>query len=247
MKKLLLLTLSLVLAVQYGHAAVAVTSVTTTTAACSVAIENITATVSGSDTAIVATVINHAALATITSVSFNGVFLTLGTSTINPSNNERLGEWYLLNAPVGTFTLQVIASTAAGCIGLGSISLSGVNQTVNPDAASIISNVTTTSFTQTLTTVTNNSLSVWSIMAAGALTLTAGANTSLGSQPDGIFGTATAYATTPKTPAGLVTLNVTSSSQLFAGAMLSFAPSGVAPVSAPSTLGWFRLRKYLLH
>lgn len=174
---------------------------------------------------------------TTTGVTYGGVSMTQVGSVTDIGPTEYL--WYLVNPASGANNVVV---TNSGSVTTGSaISFTGASQTGQPDATYTGTSTTTSSFSSSITTVADNCFVVCTSRTGNGFTLTGGTNTTIGSQPDGIyFGSCGLwYSTAAKTPAGSATLNVTCTSQYFGGAiMASFKPVAVAN----SNPGFFKLK-----
>lgn len=158
----------------------------------------------------------------VTGITYAGVAMTLIRTY--QSSNAKFDLYYLIapatgaNNIVGTMdqsdTSYIIASSYTGVDQISPIDVSGDGGPT-----------TTASYSQSLTTVTDN---CWSIMFGGAysgLALTAGANTVVRQQPEvGLTGTFLADTGSAQTPAGTDTIAVTSTSQGFTTVMAAFKP-----------------------
>lgn len=165
--------------------------------------------------------------------TYNGVTMTQSGSTTGTTGvTHRL---YYLIAPSTTAGATVTATqNASDTWAMTVISYNGARQTLQPDATSVGGPTTTTSYSQSVTTVRDNSWAVLYGNASGGLTLTAGANTIIRNQPEVAFcGAFLIDTNSAKTPAGTDTLNVTSSSQTFSGCMSSFSPETGGDYSLP--------------
>lgn len=104
--------------------AVVVTDTTPTSFTCSVASKSIFSDVATGDDIVIVPVAHHSFVTTM-SVTFNGVPMTLGTSTLISGRNVEL--WYMISPPVGTYTVTANMSGAGACITMGASSLSDVD------------------------------------------------------------------------------------------------------------------------
>jgi hypothetical protein len=195
---------------------------TTTSATASLSFSH---TCTGTDRILFVITTANGAAFTTTGVTYNSVSMTIASSfriTTGPIQYI----WYLINPASGSNTIQI---TNSGSVTAGSaISFNGVKQTGFPDASITNSGATgSTSYNSTVTTIADNSFILSSSRTNAGLAFTAGANTTVGNQPEATYfgGGGCWYSTAPQTPAGAKTLNVTCSAQDFDGAMtISFAP-----------------------
>lgn len=156
--------------------------------------------------------------------TYAGVAMTQSGSTSGTTGVTNY--LYYLIAPSTTAGATVTATqNASDNWAMTVISYANVRQTGQPDATSVGGPTTTTSYSQSVTTVRDNCWAVLYGNATSGSTLTAGSNTIIRNQPEVAFTGAFIIDTnSAKTPAGTDTLNVTSSSQTFAGCMASFSP-----------------------
>lgn len=161
----------------------------------------------------------------LTAITYAGVDISPIQVVI--STSVGVAVLFLALAPtLGTNNLVLtFTNPGAAIIEACAISYNGVLQSGLPDAQSTGGPTFTTSYSQSVTTVGNN---CWAILAGEAInksTLTAGTNTQIISNVGGNLGSFFIHTNTFLTPPGIDTMNVTSSSQNFYGAMASFAPS----------------------
>lgn len=156
--------------------------------------------------------------------AFNGVSMTQSGSTSGTTGITNY-LYYLVNPFQGTANITFTQSASDNYTAKAAW-FSGADTSSVPDATSVGGPTTTTSYSQSVTSVADNCFAVLWADATSGSTLAGGANTTVADQPELAFtGGFMAYSTAAKTPAGTFTLNVTSSSQTFAGCMASFAPS----------------------
>lgn len=113
---------------------------------------------------IVATIDDNFAGSHATSVTYNGVSLTLIDSGTTPGGAAFVSLWYLKNPATGTHTVSVQGQSGSGNCAAISSSYTGADQTTQPDAT--LSNTAggSTSITENLTTIADNA---WVIALAG--------------------------------------------------------------------------------
>lgn len=178
-------TLFLLLLPISSFASVSVTQNVSTVASCSVSSKTVSITTVSGDTLLLAIMSFHSFVSPV-SMTFNGVAMTLGTST------SELATYYLKNPSIGTYNLVGTVSSAGGCVGIGASVLSGV------DLNSVVSGYPNSDGTSpySLAMPTPVSGSFWwtgGKNTAGA-TLTAGSGSYVGSQPEvSAFGTFFGY------------------------------------------------------
>lgn len=193
-------------------------------------------TCSGTDRILFVLTCANGAAFTTTGVTYNGAAMTVATSL-------RVGAgpiqyiWYLINPDSGSNTVSI---TNSGSVTAGSaISFNGVSQTGFPVATGSDGSASgSTSYTTNITTVADNSFILSASRTNAGLAFTAGANTTVGNQPDVVFFGSCGcwYSTAAQTPAGAKTLNVTCISQDFdGGRSVSFAPAAASGSSGFAT------------
>ena len=156
--------------------------------------------------------------------AFNGVTMTQSGSTSGTTGITNY-LYYLANPFQGSANVTFTQSSSDNYTAKAAW-FSGASSASVPDATSVGGPTTTSSYSQSVTSVADNCFAVLWADATSGSTLTGGSNTTVADQPELVFtGGFMAYSTAAKTPAGTFTLNVTSSSQAFAGCMASFAPS----------------------
>lgn len=201
-----------------------VDSITTTSANCSISSKTITHQCSGINRVLFAIVGNHSAHGTISGVTYNGVSMTKAREYNDTSMIK--GIWYLYAPDTGgAYNLTATCTVGTGCIGLGAISFTNALQSGIPDSGSDNAGGTSTTLTGTTTSLIDNCFALMVIRAGSGLTLTAGDNTTIGSQPEvTTYGLGFAYSTSPR-KAGSFSLNVTSASQFLNDTMITFPPA----------------------
>ena len=144
------------------------------------AVANITAsyTVGGqANHLLVLTVVGGLNVDTVSAATYGGQSMTLVVK-LNTNSNRYLYMFYLLNPPSGSNAFSI---TDGGNFNNGfAADYSGVKQSGQPDASGTNAATTTASISKAITTLANN---CWLIsatfVAAGATTLSAGANTTI--------------------------------------------------------------------
>ena len=205
--------------------AIAFDSQVTTASTSGITSKTFSHTTSGSNR-ILFVIASHPAAQTVTGVTYAGAAMTLVNTRTQTAGNNTVELWYLIAPTIGANNV-IITASGSTTIGYGSISFTGASQTSQPNASAVGGNVTTavTSYAQPVTTTVDSCVSIMGMIAASGATLTAGSNTTIGSQPEITFGgTSFVYSTTAKTPIGADTLTVTSSSQIMVGVMAAIAP-----------------------
>lgn len=177
---------------------------------------------------------------TVTSVTYNGVAMSQSGSTSGTTGILNY-LFYLVNPTTGTNTVSITQS-AADTITSSSISYTGARQILQPDATSVGGPTTTTSYSQSVTTIKDNCWAVLYGDASSGAAITAGSNTIVRNQPEIAFTGAFLIDTnSAKTPNGVDTLNVTSSSQSFSGCMASFSTTAAVDATLTVTFASFIL------
>lgn len=165
--------------------------------------------------------------------TYNGVTMTqLSTTTGN--TNMRHYIYYLINPTTGaSHTVNATQSGSLPNYAIATISFSGANQSAQPDSDDIRTNITTTSFSQSVTTIADGAWPIFWGNATSGGALTAGADTTVVNQPEVAFaGCFLLRRTTAQSPAGVSTLAATSVSQNFSGIIAAVAPAAGAPPAA---------------
>lgn len=197
-------------------------------------------TVTGTDTVIVVAVVNYnPSLLTATSVTYDGMSLTLATSTraALEGNIQDVEMWYLAGAPTGTHNITVNLSASATDSFFMADSYTGVSQTSPLDSfATGRSLSAVTSFGLSTNTVAKNAWLVGFVFERGG-TPSAGTNTMIRSSNSGTYG-AISDSNSAQSPAGSYSQNYTFGSGTVPGAIvISLAPFGAS--SPSSSFGYF--------
>lgn len=160
----------------------------------------------------------------VTGVTYNGVAMTnIGGALSNwaPSKSYL---WYLIAPATGSNNVVVSLSASASVIAMAA-SYTWVKQSWQPDAFSLGWPTTTGSYSQSVTTVADNSWAIMCGMWRNGSGLSAGSNTIVRAGIEVLLaGLFLADTNSPKTPAGTDTMNIISASQEFTGIMASFSP-----------------------
>ncbi len=162
---------------------------------------------------------------TISSVTYGGVAMTqIGTTSTDGVWNSTSTFWLI--APLTGANNVVITVATSWVIMCHIASYTGARQSGVPDATVTNWPTTTTSWTQTVTTIENDT---WLIMCSkwrSWLAITAWANTFIRANIEVLFtGLFIADSNSSQTPAGSKSMNITSASQEYNGTMFSLAPS----------------------
>lgn len=172
----------------------------------------------------------------VTGITYNSVAMTSLSNFAD--GNARFNVYYLLNPATGSNDVVITTDTTDNIMG-ESISYTGAKQSGVPDVSGNQGPTTGTGYGQNLITSADN---CWVTMFGGAYsaaTLTPfDGNTTIRFQPEAnLTGTFILDSNGPKTPAGTISLDVTSSSQKFLSYMLSFAPFTIAVINKLPLLG----------
>jgi hypothetical protein len=178
----------------------------------------------------------------ITSVTYNGVSMTLAAKQINPaSGGDRDTYLYYLLGPATGAHNVVISCTSSHVLQGGAVSYTGVKQSGQPDATAINFEVTPSAKTLT-TSVTTVADNCWTVLVEGcfdAANPLAGAGSTRRTF-DGVNGGWGLFdSNAPKTPAGSTSMTTTRANDPFSLAILhvmaSFQPDtgGGASVTYP--------------
>lgn len=194
-------------------------------------------TVAGSDTLMWGVATANGPSQNIGGFAYNSLTLT-AAQVFRDSGGPEHNLWYRVSPTTGANNVSIVAtgSAVAGAV----ISYSGCSSSQPDASATTNTNATTTSFSASLTSVTDNCWHICTSRCGSAAAISAGAGTTIRNQPEATFfgGNAIWDSNGAKTPAGSVTLNVTSSSQLYGGGLIaSFGP----PVVASSAFNGFLL------
>lgn len=192
-------------------------------------------TVTGSNPMIVASFESFSSTETQTSVTYNGVSLSLvGAVTLDSTSNFKNGGYFLPNCATGTHNV-VHTKSSTGTGGGGIASYSGVATAATAEGATYGDHGATSNTISVAATSTSDN--AWHIMfaASSGSTCTAGANTTLRNTTGTNLSTVS-DSNSAKTPAGSVTLNIVdaSGSVPMSGWIAAFAPYVAA--SGPANL-----------
>lgn len=165
------------------------------------------------------------------SATYNGVSMTeVNRSLDSVGTGVPTYLWYMINPPTGANNV-VVTSSSNGVVG-SAVSYTGVNQTTPiPESNATPLNTSTTSMTKSLTTTVNNSWLVMTFRTGSGSTLTAGAGTSVRTQPEIVaFGAGSFIDSNSALATGSNTLGVTCTSQFFGGQIIvSLSPTVISP------------------
>ena len=161
--------------------------------------------------------------------------------SVTDANGPTQYLWRLLAPATGANDIVI---TNSGSVTVGSaVSYTGVSQSGFPDSSSAtVRNSTTTSFGASTTTVADNAWVVCTSRTGNGFALTAGANTTMRSQPETTYFGGSALWDTggAQTPAGSKTVTVTCTSQFFGGEIIvSIAPVAVSFTPSPDNRMYF--------
>jgi hypothetical protein len=159
---------------------------------------------------------------TPTSITYDGIPLTLINSTSVTTVGWRCWLYYLRGPNIGTHDINITTSGGHGDMAIAA-SYIRTNQVSQPDASATSGPTTTTHYTQSVTSVTDN---CWAVMAGifdSGLTLTPDSGTIIRK----VTGSALYFcdSAVAKTPAGAITLGLNSASQQFTGVIAAFKPN----------------------
>jgi len=177
---------------------------------------------------------------TVSSVTYNGVGMTAVGSDNDNGGGERSNIDYLV-APATGANNVVITMSGATSIEAVAASYTGALQTSPIDASryepAALEN--TSSYSEALTTTTDNSWVIWGTRNYSGVVVSAGANTALREQVLVIYGALFGDSNAAVTPAGSRTLTLTSvsASNFFSDVLVSFKPA--AEPEATEDIIWF--------
>ena len=165
----------------------------------------------------------------VSSITYNGVALSLIRARASAAGAIRAELWGLINPASGANTIVVTLSAALDSIG-NAVSFSGVNQTLAYEAANDASatNVGAADATVDITTVANNDWGV-DVVATTDTAITVGAGQTSRGNVTGTLGSGAMSTEGPKTPAGSVTMSWT---DVGAAATWTIVSAAVRPTSA---------------
>ena len=163
--------------------------------------------------------VGNDATSVVSSVTYNGVSMTLISKTnVGGDNTQASYLYYLINPSTGSNTLSVSTSTSVTGLQVQGASYTGVNQSGQPDSYN--TGNTSSPLTISTTTVANNCWLVGTAASSSGATLNAGTGTTLRS----LAGRQVAFDSNgAKSPAGSYSLQCTSSTPL-GGVIASIAP-----------------------
>lgn len=195
-----------------------------TSSGTSAATFNIAHSCTGSNLILIVTTSEDNSNGSVTGITYNSVALTqIGTGVVSGSNTVRM--WYLLSPATGTNNITITGSAGNTNMGVCAVSYTGVKQSSQPDASGTNTSGATVSYSESVTTITNN---CWTVMAGCALSGLVLVNSSkafIRQQPEVTYrGTFYTDSNSEITPAGSTTSTVTSVSQSFLTIMISIAP-----------------------
>jgi hypothetical protein len=147
---------------------------------------------------------------TVSTITYNGVAMTAVVSPLDTGGGERHGMWYLVNPASGANNLSVTFSGTTPYVALLS-SYTGIDQASPIGATRTETGLETgTSYSEALTTTTNDSWIVWGTREYAGRTISAGADTTLLQREATIYGMIQARSTSGAA-AGSRTLTLTAS------------------------------------
>lgn len=164
------------------------------------------------------------------SVSYSGTSdsITQISHYADPGGQGDLWVYLILNPQTGSQTVTITADAARTNRRSFVGSYNGVNQSTSVDNTNTntTNGVGSTSYTQSVTVNTANSWLVWMLEDGNNLALTAGANTTIRQTKE-----ASALADSNSAQStGSQSMNVTSSSQAYAGILISLSPAAATPI-----------------
>lgn len=177
----------------------------------------------------------------ITGVTYGGMAMTFISSSQNGS--DLTAYLYYLIAPASGSNNVIVSAGSSGVILSGAVSYSGASQTGVPDASHTAIATGVTSWSDSVTTVADNSWAIAMIRENVGRSATVGANTN--NRVDGGGHGFHMVDGGPKTPAGSFALNISSFSGVSlntADIMASFAPY-VTPAGPANLKTWNGLAK----
>lgn len=247
MKKLIALTFLFLASVNIAQAAVAFDASSCSVSPCngwntSVSTYSFNHTISGSDGFLIVNVItyNFGSLVTVSSVKCNGTTMTKLdsiTATLE-SNNQDTENWYMVNPPTGTCTIQVNLSGTSNYTSANANSYTGVDQTSPIDSHFVTQSTSASASFSISTTVggSNEWLTGFAWSRGGIPS--AGSGTTLRSTNPGVYIANADSNGTVST--GSQSLNFTSTSGTWPGGLVV----AIKPVSTPATTVVTRILNY---
>lgn len=167
--KLLTFSLVVISSCSFAFASVSVSSTVSSSPSCSVASKTISITTTSTDDLLVVSLMHHNYVTT-TSVTYNGVPLTLAYSAQVPTHV--MEQWYLVNPSVGTYNVTTTTSAPTACITLYASAIAGVNTTGSFFTISTTTDSTSPFDFQFSTPITSGSFIYATINNQSALSLT---------------------------------------------------------------------------
>jgi len=197
---------------------------------CSVGSKSLAVTSAPGDTFLAVTLVSHTFADPQLSVTFNGDALTKATSTLTAG--ATLSTWYLKNPDIGTFNLIATVTGATGCIAMGGSLMSGVDLTAA--IPTDLSSDGSTPYSIRVNTPNVGMFTYGSFITSSGLTMVAGANGIVGSQPEtlgfgGWFGYTSQLSTTNPS-----FMDYTGGGGTMYAASMSLTPSSGGGGSAPA-------------
>lgn len=154
----------------------------------------------------------------ITSVTYNGVTMTLANSSYT-SGQYGVSAWYLVNPPTGSHTLATTRSNTTNGFGIAGMSYTGAAQFGIPDAST--TDRTNGNATVSVTTIADNCWTILGEASGRGVTASTGTTVRQGSGAQLFAGDSNGA----KTPPGSTSMSVTESTGGTPGrVMVSFAP-----------------------
>jgi len=165
----------------------------------------------------------------VSGVTYNGVAMTKITGSSGYSSQcGNTVFWYLINPPTGSHTVAVTLGSSDTISGV-SASYTGASQTSQPDSYHASSNSTGTTYSDSTTTVANNSWVIGYFVNNQGTTISAGSGTTSRVSVSGvayIIANMLADSNGPQTPAGSATLNATAgASGYWLDSVISISPT----------------------
>lgn len=170
----------------------------------------------------------------VSSITYNGVALSLIKAQASVSGAVRAELWGLVAPVSGSHTITVTLSASLDSIG-GAISFANVAQTTSVEASNsaTATNVGAADATVDVTTVADKDW-VIDVVATDDTSITVGAGQTSRNNVTGTLGSGAMSTEGPKTPAGVVTMSWTSVAALATWSTVSVA---LIPVSASGSVG----------
>ncbi|CAB4177308.1 hypothetical protein UFOVP998_9 [uncultured Caudovirales phage] len=158
----------------------------------------------------------------ITGVTYAGVAMTLVNKLQMPGGSARWSYLYYLIAPATGANNVIISASGVQSIAGASASYTGAKQTGQPDASNTASSGSANALTASVTTVANQSWTVYGTLNdQGAATMGAGAT----QRQSSIYGQALSDSNAAITPAGSTSQTHNKTGAAWVGLIASFAPA----------------------